>query len=120
MRKVLTVTLGCILATGVFAQTSEIKFGVKAGVNFAKIALSGSGYDDDQKEGSKFLTSFHFAGLVDIPISNSFSVQPGLSLSGKGSKSEFGSEADGKLVGKENIMYLEVPVNFVYKNSGFY
>lgn len=121
MKKILSITLGCILTSGVLAQTSEIKFGVKAGLNLAKTTLSGSSSNTQEKDGSKFLASFHFSGLVDIPISKSFSVQPGLNLSGKGGKSEYGSEDLGiKIEGTDNIMYLEIPVNAVFKTKAFY
>ncbi|MGB4775372.1 MAG: porin family protein [Daejeonella sp.] len=120
MKKVVTLALGCVLAGSVLAQTSEIKYGVKAGVNFAKTVFSGSGYTSEAKDASKFLTSFHFSGLVDVPISNSFSVQPGLSLSGKGQKYELENDNSTTKLSGTFVMYLELPVNAVFKIKGFY
>jgi len=95
----------CFIA-GAKAQTS---YGLKAGVNFAKYKISGGNttYTSDAN------TSFYITGYADIPFAPSFSVQPGLSLQGKGGKvsaGEFGLDEDAK----DNLMYIEVPVNLVY------
>ncbi len=54
-----------------------IKFGAKAGVNFAKL----TGDDLEDADGR---TGFHVGGLVEIPISEKFSVQPELVYSQQG------------------------------------
>lgn len=117
----LAVTMLCGTA---FAQSSDskLKFGVKAGVNFANISISYDGDEDDDSD-TKAVTSFHFGGYADLSVSPAFSIQPGLTLSGKGFKeeesySEPGYSEEGKST--TNVMYLEVPVNFVYKINDFY
>jgi Outer membrane protein beta-barrel domain len=129
MKKILTLTFGCILAVSTFAQTSGIKFGVKVGVNLAKTALTGSDYGTTSNGTFKsdLVTSFHFSGLVDIPVSSSFSVQPGLSLTGKGTKltnstsgTIAGAAYTGKVTGTMHDMYLEIPVHLVYKINSIY
>ena len=129
MKKILTLTIGCMLAGSAFAQTSGIKFGAKAGVNVASMAFTGSDYGSDFESDNKIgsTISFHFTGLVDLPVSSSFSVQPGLSLTGKGMKNtnsesgtEQGIEYSSKSSQTTNVMYLEIPVNAVYKISGIY
>ena len=115
-----------LLSTGVFAQTttsgasnSGIKFGIKTGVNFATVSLSGKDVDDDEKDALKSLTSFHIGGFADIPVGKSLAVQPGLTLSGKGSK--YSEDEDGDTYKETtNVMYLEIPVNVVYKFGGIY
>ncbi len=94
------------------AQKSPVKIGVKAGVSFPKVTFSG----DEGQESAKTNTSFYVGGLVDISVSKTFSVQPGLTLTGKGYKYE-SSGAFGNIsyadAGKTSLMYLEVPVNLV-------
>lgn len=125
MKKIYSVVIACLLTGSAVAQTtsrttsSGIKYGIKAGINFATVSLSGNDVDSEEKDALKSQTSFMIGGLVDIPVGTSFSVQPGLTLSGKGSKSEF-SETGYSSKDQTNIMYLEVPVNAVYKIGGIY
>lgn len=105
-RKLLSIAAALCFIAGAKAQTS---YGLKAGVNFAKFKVSegNSNYTSDAN------TSFYITGYADIPVAPSFSVQPGISLQGKGGKvsaGEFGNEEDAK----DNLMYIEVPVNLVY------
>lgn len=124
MKKIYTFIAACLIASGAMAQvsgttTSGLRYGIKAGVNFATIALSGDDIDDEDKDFIKSLTSFQVGAFADIPVSTTFSIQPGLTLSGKGYKTEVdveGFESDIDF----NIMYLEIPVNAVYKIGGVY
>lgn len=105
-RKLLSIAAALCFIAGAKAQTS---YGVKAGVNFAKLKASGGSltYTSDAT------TSFYVTGYADIPVAPSFSLQPGVSLQGKGGKAsagEFGLAEDTK----DNLMYIEVPVNLVY------
>lgn len=108
----LTILTGLGLTAS--AQTSPIKFGVKAGATFSNMSFSGSGVN----ETGKLNTSFYFGGTVDIPVSEMFSVQPGLLYVGKGTKdsgdfSEFGEGGSGKAEATLNPHYLEIPLNIV-------
>ena len=99
-----------LLAAGAQAQTS---WGVKAGLNFPKMSLSGGGISDD----SKTNTNFYVSGYASIPAAPNFAIQPGVSLQGKGGKiSEqvYGDDVLNREDVKTNLMYLEVPVNAVY------
>ena len=100
---VVAITLATQLA---FAQ--EIKIGLKAGVNFANQVYTVEGISISPSS----VTSFHFHGLVDVPLSPVFSIQPGIGISGKGVEVE-GDENFG--AGKIDIMYLDIPVNAVAK-----
>ena len=74
-----------VLATTASAQ---VKFGGKAGINIAK--LSGKSEGETQNLDSK--VGLHIGGLVEIPVSESFSVMPELNfdqLGGKQSVSSF-------------------------------
>lgn len=113
MRKLLLTTLTLAVAGHfAFAQDSPIKFGVKAGVNLPTIAVSGDGVDDDFKDALKSSVSFYVGATADFSISPIFSIQPGLTLSGKGYK--MSDEFEGASVeATSNVMYLEIPVNAV-------
>lgn len=111
MKKLLLslVILGAGLTAS--AQTSPVKFGVKAGVTLPKWTADG---DEDGMIKSNL--SFYVGGTVDFQVSEMFSVQPGITLSGKGFKvDESGSMEgmSGSVTAKTNVMYVEVPVNAV-------
>ncbi|MGB4775087.1 MAG: porin family protein [Daejeonella sp.] len=121
MKKILTVTFYCILISNVFAQKPKIKYGLKAGVNYAKFAIAGGIVTDEAKDDITGLISFHVGGFADIPVLKSFYLQPGLSLNGKGYKAEStGFGTNSILSTKATIFYLELPVNTIYKTHGFY
>lgn len=105
-RKLLSIVAALCFIAGAKAQTS---YGLKAGANFAKFQVSGgnTSYTSDAA------TYFYVTGFADVPVAMNFSVQPGISLQGKGGKApagDFGTEVSTK----DNLMYIEVPVNFVY------
>ncbi|MBD1431350.1 PorT family protein [Sphingobacterium sp. DN00404] len=107
MKKIL-LSLGAafLLAAGAQAQTS---WGLKAGVNMGKY----SNAPESSKDYQKMNTSFYVTGYADLPVAPNFSVQPGLSLQGKGDKYKLdGDNLDGSMT--TNVMALEIPVNAVY------
>jgi len=89
-------------ATVSYAQTS---YGLKAGVTFPNVKFSQSGLSVSPSSS----TSFYLTGYADVNIASNLSIQPGLSLQGKGYKISDEGETF-----KQDLMYLEVPVNFVY------
>lgn len=104
--KKLLLSIGAVffLAAGAQAQT---EYGLKAGLNLGKY----SNFGDDQSNN----TSFYVTGFADLPIAPQFSIQPGVSLQGKGSK--FVADYEDIGAGVEagiNTMSIEVPVNAVY------
>ncbi|WDF69831.1 porin family protein [Sphingobacterium oryzagri] len=104
MKKIL-LSLGAalLLAAGAQAQTS---WGLKAGVNLGKY----SNFGDDQKNN----TSFHVTGFADVPVAANFSIQPGVSLQGKGTRFFEDYEGFGYGEFSRNVMSVEIPVNAVY------
>jgi len=106
--KKLLLSFGAVvlLAAGAQAQTS---YGLKAGVNLGKY----SNVSDLEKDYQKNNVSFYVTGYADLPVAPQFSIQPGVSLQGKGAKYEAsGDNASGSL--SRNVMSIEVPVNAVY------
>jgi len=109
MKKVL-LSLGAALLLAAGAQAQEIGYGLKAGVNLGQFSKN---YGDNQKMN----TSFYVTGYADMPVGTNFSIQPGVSLQGKGSKFE-GEIREESLIGTgsrtRNVMSVEIPVNAVY------
>src|SRR5690606_26353139 len=103
---VLSLGAALLLAAGAQAQTS---YGLKAGVNLGKY----SNVDEDLKDYEKMNASFYVTGFADIAVATNFSIQPGVSLQGKGAKYKAsGDIGEGSLT--RNVMSVEVPVNAVY------
>ena len=59
-------------------SAQEIRLGAKAGVNLSNLIIK----DADPKP--DMLTSFHLGGVVEIPITETFSVQPEILYSAQG------------------------------------
>ncbi len=88
MKKLLMLTAIAVLSTSLtFAQddssdSSGIHFGAKAGVNFATLSKD-EGFKPDGR------TSFHVGAVVNIGISEKFSLQPEIVYSSQGFKEKF-------------------------------
>lgn len=109
MKKILLFS--ALAVSSLFVKAQDLKYGLKAGVNFANQKASISGISIS----SSSVTSYHLTGFVDIGISENFSFQPGLSLQGKGAKSDIKDDDSGaNFKSTENISYLEIPLNAVY------
>ena len=109
MKKLLLFIAVAILTIST-AQSQELRIGAKAGVNFASVG----GDFTDNYDGR---TSFHIGGLVEIPISEKFSIQPELLYSGQGAKSEYdNSFGDSLVIGKEKLKldYINIPIMAKY------
>jgi len=86
-------------AIAVFGLSNAQTFGLKAGGNVSSISNS------DGK--SKF--GFYGGAFVNIPLAESFNIQPEVIYNGKGAK----SDGSGDLT--LNLDYISVPVMFQYK-----
>ncbi|MFC4478424.1 porin family protein [Flavobacterium chungangensis] len=76
MKKILLLAVFTVLGfANVNAQ--EIKFGGKAGLNFATIS-------EDNTENADFVTSYNIGVMSEIPISEKFSFQPEIMYSRQG------------------------------------
>ena len=101
MKKIFLVAV-LFLATSASIQAQLVKFGVKAGVNFAN--QTGDAFDAPEidKEG---ITSFHAGVVAEIKLLDRFAIQPELLYSTQGATyknavSEF----------KNELGYLSIPV----------
>ncbi len=85
---------------------------IKGGYNSANITIDNSGNIDD----AKALSSFHVGAMLDLPLGEYVSLQPGLLYTGKGAKTQRGQTTSNNYYrATTNPMYVELPVNLVAK-----
>lgn len=109
-KEFLLLSFALLLGLGAFAQ---VRMGIKGGLNLADLKYE----PKDQTNGTpnaNSLASFNAGIIVDIPIVSGLAFQPGLMLSGKGSKVKY-SGSLGTFTQKVNPLYLEVPANILFK-----
>lgn len=82
------------------AAVAQPSFGIKAGLNIANIRKSGI-YNFNPSS----LVTFKIGGMVDLPVGESFAVQPGLFVNSKGFK-----EANNFQKLTTNPIYFEIPL----------
>jgi len=102
-----TLAISVLSVVAVNAQTS---YGIKTGVNLGKL----SNHDEQGFNPSYFVT-----GFADISLSTQFSIQPGISLQGKGAKQigrgySYSQDATKDYKAELNTMSIEIPVNLVF------
>lgn len=86
---------------------------LKAGVNLANVSVTDNGRVNE----ANGLTSFQVGIVGDLKLGSGFlSLQPGLLYTGKGSKVQNGTAGQsGYFKQTFNPMYIEVPLNLVFK-----
>ena len=93
---------------------AQARIGIKGGINFANMKYE----PRDQTEGVPDLnsfTSYHIGAVVDLPLAVGLSLQPGILLNSVGTKMEYNSDALGKYTMAVNPVYIDVPVNLLFK-----
>ena len=110
MKKFLVLILPSFILLNASAQkTSAI---LKGGVNLANVSITENGRIDD----AKMLTSFQVGIVGDINLTDFLALQPGLLVTGKGSKTQSGDPSDANYFkATSNPIYIEVPLNLVFK-----
>ncbi|WP_333694398.1 porin family protein [Flavobacterium sp.] len=95
MKKAIVLMAFCLIG---FSQANAqmVKFGVKAGANFASL-------DGDDLSGLDTYTSFHFGAIVEFKIFENFSIQPELLYSSQGAK------VNSVALNDINYNYITVP-----------
>jgi len=81
----------------------QVSYGLKAGLNLPKIVASAKAGVTASVPTST-TTRFCVTGFAEIPTASNFAIQPGISLQGKGGKSDAGTD---------NFMSIETPVNAI-------
>ncbi len=90
----------------------KISYGIRAGLNVSNIAGE-YGPDSGDKLDLDSRVGFHVGGVVDIPITNGFYVQPGLLFTTRGAKDKYTYSESGyseESSAKYRPMYLQIPV----------
>ena len=121
----LLIVVGLIFSVQTFAQ---VKFGIKAGGNLCNMKIDIDRDFGDEPE-SKTKMGFHIGLITDISLlENTLSLQPALLYSNKGYSLDFEKMLDDEFgvdiddyegYARLNYNYIELPINLVYKNSGF-
>ena len=110
-RKIVSLTIAALFLVAALHAQQPSAF-IKAGVNFANISIKDNGGTDD----NKMLVGFHVGFQGDLPIAPVLSIQPGIFFTTKGSKTQSGSPSDANYFkATTNPMYIEIPVNLVFK-----
>ncbi|MCB0523496.1 MAG: porin family protein [Saprospiraceae bacterium] len=124
-------TIICTLLLLIFMAPAEaqVRFGVKAGLNLATVSGTAD-FDDFFKDdylGESFkptiLPTFLIGAQVEFDFGTNIGIGTGLQISGKGFKMNETILVDGERATydeKNNMVYLQIPVNFLYHNNGFF
>src|ERR1051325_11436088 len=109
--KFFSVALLFIMAYfSVRAQSCAI---LRGGLNLANVSVTDNGGVDD----AKMLTSFQGGIIGDIHVASILYFQPGIVFTGKGTKSQSGTEGSANWYrATTNPYYIEVPLNFILKS----
>jgi len=94
MKKIILIVVCTTVSVSLFAQSSNVHLGIKAGVNVASLNVA-NGVDFNSR------SSFYAGGLAHIHVTSHFAVQPELYFSGQGGK-------DGSEIIK--LGYLNIPL----------
>ena len=110
MKKFIFLILPSFILLSANAQkTSAI---LRGGLNLANVSITESGRIDD----AKTLTSFQVGIIGDINLADFIALQPGLLVTGKGSKTQSGDPADPNYFrATTNPIYIEIPLTLVLK-----
>jgi hypothetical protein len=87
------------------AQESNLKFGVKGGVNFSNLST-------DNAQDNKMLTGVNLGLFAKLPVTSSIAIQPEIYFTTKGSKLTYNNVfVDG--TANFDLNYIEIPVLLV-------
>lgn len=109
MKKSFLTLLGLVAISTTAVAQQEVKFGPKAGINFAN--LSGD------VEDNKMLIGFHVGAFAEIMFSDKFAIQPEVLYSVQGSKMEESGSVMGVSYSGESdtkINYISIPIMAKY------
>ena len=110
MKKLILLILPSFILLTVSAQKGRAI--LRGGLNLANVSVTESGRIDD----AKMLASFQVGIIGDINLAEFISLQPGLLVTGKGTKSQDGDPSDANYFkATTNPIYVEVPLNLVFK-----
>lgn len=113
--QILTVVVSLL----VVAATAQTSYGVQASGVLSTASFNNDNSDNIDKD---FNSGFGAGVFAEFPVSNKFSVKPGLNFMNKGVRvNSTSTEIEGALIKqnvKANLNYLEVPVLAIYNIKG--
>ena len=110
MKKLLVFILPIFILLNVNAQKRTAI--LRGGLNLANVSVTDNGRIDD----AKMLTSFQVGIIGDIHLAPFIALQPGLLVTGKGSKTQSGDPSSANYFkATSNPIYIEIPFNLVFK-----
>jgi hypothetical protein len=108
--KFFSVALLAIVSFSAAAQSNAI---LRGGLNLANVSITDNGNVDD----AKMLASFQAGIIGDIHVASILYFQPGFLFTGKGTKTQSGTEGSANWYrATTNPYYLEIPATFVVKS----
>jgi hypothetical protein len=112
MKKIMFVAM--LLTAATISISAQTTFGIKGGANQNTFYLK---TEDTGGDTRYTLTNpgFHFGGVVNLQVSDKFSVQPQLLLVNKGGKLKMGGDET-----EFNFYTIDVPINLLYTYNGFF
>lgn len=110
MKKLIFLILPSFILLSANAQKASAI--LRGGLNLANVSITENGRIDD----AKTLTSFQVGIIGDINLADFIALQPGLLVTGKGSKTQSGDASDASYYkATSNPIYIEIPLNLVLK-----
>jgi Outer membrane protein beta-barrel domain len=95
------------------SQAQQSNAILRGGVNLANVSITDNGRVDD----AKMLASFQVGLIGNIHVANILYFQPGLLYTGKGTKSQSGTEGSANWYkATTNPYYIEMPLNLILKS----
>lgn len=109
---IISASLLAAMLFGNKTEAQELSYGIKAG--YGKAVVRAPKRSDIYNIGSIY--TFNVTAYLDIPLSDGFSIQPGLAVNGKGGKINVYDQKSKTFTNYEsNPIYLELPVNAIAK-----
>ncbi len=112
------LTIGLALAGATAANAQKVMGGPELGVNLTNMAYRSNG----NKMSTDMMAGLKVGAVLDIGVTPSFSIQPGLFYSMKGFQNDYtqsvtiaGVRYNESVDMRMRVNYLEVPINFLYK-----
>ena len=93
-----------VVALATMTANAQVTFGAKAGLNLA--TLTGSDASSSNLPGKSMKAGLNVGGIVNIPVSSNFSVEPGIYYSMEGVKLTGGTY---------DLSYINIPVLAKYR-----
>ena len=105
------ILISFFLVTFISSSTSQVRLGLKAGLNLSSQNYDNFGFEPD----TKLLPGIMFGGIVEFGLGEKFSLGTGLQYHGKGAKISNGTDEV-----KYTINSLQIPLQIQFHSNGFF